>query len=103
MAPAARDLPLASGSGRAALARFCTALRDITLVEHDRPLVLVVAHGGVLNLLVRALAEDRPRVGSVRSLRAWAESRDLELREGTAPGTLELVVAEGPSVPHDAP
>lgn len=54
-------------------------------------------------LLVRALAEDRPRVGSVRSLRAWAESRDLELREGTAPGTLELVVAEGPSVPHDAP
>lgn len=45
-------------------------------------------------LLVRALAEDRPRIGSVRSLRLWAERRGIELRGSSETGVVELVVAE---------
>jgi hypothetical protein len=45
-------------------------------------------------LLVRALAEDRPRIGSLRSLRSWAERRGIVLRDSAEGGVLELVVAE---------
>jgi len=45
-------------------------------------------------LLVRALAEDRPRAVSLRALRSWAESRGIVLRDADQPGTIELVVAE---------
>ncbi|MGW9268879.1 MULTISPECIES: YaaA family protein [Microbacterium] len=45
-------------------------------------------------LLVRALAEDRPRIGSRRALLRWAEGRGIVLRETDHPGELELVVAE---------
>ncbi|MBO9626693.1 MAG: peroxide stress protein YaaA [Microbacterium sp.] len=45
-------------------------------------------------LLVRALAEDRPRLGGLRSLRAWAQRRDILLRDTPERGILELVVAE---------
>lgn len=41
--------------------------------------------------LVRRLARERPRVGSVAALRRWADAAGLVLREG-APGELELVV-----------
>ncbi|ALX66755.1 YaaA family protein [Microbacterium sp. XT11] len=44
-------------------------------------------------LLVRALAEDRPRVGSLRAFLAWAESRSLTVRVTDSPGIVELVVA----------
>ena len=39
--------------------------------------------------LVRALAQDRPRIGSLRALHAWADRRSLRLRAG-APGEVEL-------------
>ncbi|MCS3441616.1 YaaA family protein [Microbacterium phyllosphaerae] len=63
---------------------------------------VVTEHGRALNhfnkkskgLLVRALAEDRPRVRSVRTLRTWADSRGLVLRDAVEPGILEFVVAE---------
>ncbi|MFP3416311.1 hypothetical protein SB773_33250, partial [Bacillus sp. SIMBA_074] len=63
---------------------------------------VVTEHGRALNhfnkkskgLLVRALAEDRPRVASLRSLRRWAESRGVVLRDTEQPGVLELVVHE---------
>lgn len=45
-------------------------------------------------LLVRELAEDRPRVGSLRSLRSWAQKHDVVLRDSESPGIWELVVAE---------
>lgn len=45
-------------------------------------------------LLVRALAEDRPRVRSLRALRTWAAQRDIVLRDGEDPGILELIVDE---------
>ena len=41
--------------------------------------------------LVRALAEDRPRVGSLRGFRRWAEAAGWDVRPG-APGELDLVV-----------
>ncbi|MFS0852391.1 YaaA family protein [Microbacterium sp. 179-I 3D4 NHS] len=44
--------------------------------------------------LVRMLAEDRPRIGSLRALRGWAEARGVVLRDADEPGILELVVAE---------
>ncbi|MHC9044995.1 YaaA family protein [Microbacterium saperdae] len=44
-------------------------------------------------LLVRALAEDRPRIGSLRSLRSWAQKNDVVLRDAETPGVWELVVA----------
>ena len=45
-------------------------------------------------LLVRALAEDRPRIGSLRSLRSWAQKNEVVLRDAESPGVWELVVAE---------
>ncbi|UTT51566.1 YaaA family protein [Microbacterium maritypicum] len=63
---------------------------------------VVTAHGRALNhfnkkskgLLVRAIAEDRPRVSSLRGLRAWAQKRGIVFRDGAEPGTVELVVEE---------
>lgn len=63
---------------------------------------VVTAHGRALNhfnkkskgLLVRAIAEDRPRVSSLRGLRAWAQKRGIVFRDGAQPGILELVVEE---------
>lgn len=45
-------------------------------------------------LLVRALAETRPKIASRRSLRSWAEKQGIVLRDGSDAGTLELVVSE---------
>lgn len=45
-------------------------------------------------LLVRELAETRPKIASRRSLRSWAERRGIVLRDGADSGTLELVVSE---------
>ena len=45
-------------------------------------------------LLVRALAEDRPRIGSLRSLRSWAQKNDVVFRDAESPGVWELVVSE---------
>ncbi len=55
---------------------------------------VVTAQGRALNhfnkkskgLLVRALAEDRPRLGSLRGLHRWAQAHDVVLRDGAAPG-----------------
>ena len=63
---------------------------------------VVTEHGRALNhfnkkskgLLVRALAEDRPRLSSERTFRVWAARRDILLRAGDGPGILELVVTE---------
>lgn len=63
---------------------------------------VVTAHGRALNhfnkkskgLLVRAIAEDRPRVSSLRGLRAWAQKRGIVFRDGAQPGIVELVVEE---------
>lgn len=63
---------------------------------------VVTEHGRALNhfnkkskgILVRALAEDRPRVRSVRTLRTWAEARGLVLRPSSEAGVLEFVVSE---------
>ncbi|MEV8263052.1 peroxide stress protein YaaA [Microbacterium sp. NPDC077057] len=63
---------------------------------------VVTAQGRALNhfnkkskgLLVRALAEDRPRLGSLRGLHRWAQAHDVILRDGAAPGEIELVVAD---------
>jgi cytoplasmic iron level regulating protein YaaA (DUF328/UPF0246 family) len=63
---------------------------------------VVTEHGRALNhfnkkskgLLVRALAEDRPRVRSLRTLRTWADGRGLVLRSSDESGVEELVVAE---------
>ena len=45
-------------------------------------------------LLVRALAETRPKIASRRSLLTWAEKQGIVLRDGADAGTLELVVSE---------
>lgn len=45
-------------------------------------------------LLVRELAETRPKIVSRRSLRSWADRRGIVLRDGADAGTLELVVSE---------
>lgn len=42
--------------------------------------------------LVRALAEDRPRLTTLSSLRRWASARGVEMRDGLGPGTIDLVV-----------
>lgn len=63
---------------------------------------VVTAHGRALNhfnkkskgLLVRALAEDRPRVASARMFRTWAARREILLRDTDDAGILELVAAE---------
>jgi cytoplasmic iron level regulating protein YaaA (DUF328/UPF0246 family) len=62
---------------------------------------VVTEHGRALNhfnkkskgLLVRAIAEHRPRVSTLRGLRTWAEKQGMTLRDGV-PGVLELVVDE---------
>lgn len=43
--------------------------------------------------LVRALAEDRPRVRTLAGLRAWAAKRGIEIRDGEAANVIALVVA----------
>jgi len=61
---------------------------------------VVTEHGRALNhfnkkskgLLVRAIAEDRPRISSLRGFRAWAQRRGIILRESEEPGVLDLVV-----------
>ncbi|MBP3978101.1 peroxide stress protein YaaA [Microbacterium sp. BLY] len=45
-------------------------------------------------LLVRALAEDRPRIGSLAALRRWGQARGLVLRDAAVSGEVELVVAD---------
>ena len=63
---------------------------------------VVTAQGRALNhfnkkskgLLVRALAEDRPRLGSLRALQRWAQAHDFVLRNGAVGGEVELVVAD---------
>lgn len=45
-------------------------------------------------LLVRTLAEERPRIRSLRALLSWAGERGIVFRDGDEPGVLELVVAE---------
>ncbi|MEW2513869.1 histidine phosphatase family protein [Streptomyces sp. NPDC046870] len=51
--------PPGGESGHTALARFRTALHEVVTAEYTAALVLVVAHGGVLNLLTRALTVGR--------------------------------------------
>lgn len=61
---------------------------------------VVTEHGRALNhfnkkskgLLARAIAEDRPRISSLRGFRAWAAGRGILLRDGEQPGVLDLVV-----------
>ncbi|MCZ4605912.1 histidine phosphatase family protein [Streptomyces sp. Lzd4kr] len=70
--------PPGGESGHAARARFCAALHDVLAAEGTAGRVLVVAHGGVLNLLATALVtarEDAPRamVGNCRALCLDAE------------------------------
>lgn len=63
---------------------------------------VVTEHGRALNhfnkkskgLLVRALAEDRPRIRSLRTLRSWADAHGIVLRDSSEQGVLEFVVAE---------
>lgn len=63
---------------------------------------VVTEHGRALNhfnkkskgLLVRALAEDRPRLSSLRAFRGWADLRGMVLRASEENGILELVVVE---------
>lgn len=45
-------------------------------------------------LLVRAFAEGRPRITSLRSLLAWASKHGIVLRQSLEEGVLELVVSE---------
>jgi cytoplasmic iron level regulating protein YaaA (DUF328/UPF0246 family) len=45
-------------------------------------------------VLVRALAEQRPRIGSLRALYAWAERNGVALRAAEEDGVVELVVPE---------
>ncbi|MFJ4224774.1 YaaA family protein [Microbacterium sp. NPDC089695] len=63
---------------------------------------VVTEHGRALNhfnkkskgLLVRTLAEERPRIRSLRTLKTWAQARGIVLREAAEDGVQELVVAE---------
>ncbi|OAN43489.1 YaaA family protein [Microbacterium sp. H83] len=63
---------------------------------------VVTEHGKALNhfnkkskgLLVRRLAESRPRLGSLRSLRRWADGQGIVFRDAQETGAVELVVAE---------
>lgn len=43
--------------------------------------------------LVRALAEDRPRIGTFRGLQTWAQSHGVMIRPAETPRVVELVVA----------
>ncbi|MFG1666264.1 histidine phosphatase family protein [Streptomyces sp. Y7] len=64
--------PPGGESGHDARARFCAALHEVLAAERTAEQVLVVAHGGVLNLLARALlaAGDEPPRGMVGTCRA---------------------------------
>lgn len=63
---------------------------------------VVTAQGRALNhfnkkskgMLVRTLAEQRPRFATLRGLRGWAREHGVELRDADEAGVLELVVAE---------
>lgn len=63
---------------------------------------VVTSQGRALNhfnkkskgLLVRALAEQRPRFGTLRGLRTWAAANDFQFRDADERGVLELVVDE---------
>lgn len=63
---------------------------------------VVTPHGRALNhfnkkskgLFVRALAEQRPRFGTLRGLRSWASAGGFLLRDTDERGVLELVVDE---------
>lgn len=63
---------------------------------------VVTAQGRALNhfnkkskgLLVRAIAEDRPRMRTLRGFRSWAQKQGIELRDGEQAGVVELVVEE---------
>ncbi|MEV5882461.1 histidine phosphatase family protein [Streptomyces sp. NPDC052020] len=57
--------PPGGESGHAARARFCAALHDVLIAERTAGQVLVVTHGGVLNLVARALAATRAEVPHV--------------------------------------
>ncbi len=70
--------PPGGESGHAARVRFCAALHEVLAAERTAGQVLVVAHGGVLNLLARALpaaGDEPPRlmVGTCRALCLDAE------------------------------
>lgn len=61
---------------------------------------VVTEHGRALNHfnkrakgeLVRALAEQKPRVRTLAALVEWASSQDIEFRSAEKPGTVDLVV-----------
>lgn len=63
---------------------------------------VVTSQGRALNhfnkrskgLLVRALAEQRPRFGTLRGLRTWAAANDFRFRDTDERGVLDLVVDE---------
>lgn len=76
------------------------ALGPLPVGIHSAYVRVVTAQGRALNHfnkkakgeLVRAMAVDRPRVRSVRSLINWATSRGMTIRAGEASGVVELVV-----------
>ena len=78
------------------------ALGPVPDAVASRYVRVVTEHGRALNhfnkkskgLLVRALAEDRARLRSLRMLRTWADRRGFVLRSADEPGVEELVVAE---------
>ncbi|QNA92399.1 MULTISPECIES: YaaA family protein [unclassified Microbacterium] len=45
-------------------------------------------------LLVRALAQDKPRTGTLRGFRSWAQAHGIVFRDGEHSGVVELVVTE---------
>src|SRR6218665_1790802 len=63
---------------------------------------VVTPHGRALNhfnkkskgLLVRALADQRPRFGSLKGLRTWSAANGIRFRDTDDPGVVELVVDE---------
>lgn len=66
-------------------------VRVITAAADGRVRALNHFNKHAKGALVRLLAEDRPRIGSVRALREWADAHGVTLRAG-APGELDLVV-----------
>lgn len=63
---------------------------------------VVTAEGRALNhfnkkskgLLVRALADARPRFATLRGFRRWAEANGIVIRHAAEPGIVELIVEE---------
>ncbi|MFS0893417.1 YaaA family protein [Microbacterium sp. 179-I 3D3 NHS] len=78
------------------------ALGPVPASVPSRYVRVVTEQGRALNhfnkkskgLLVRALAEDRPRITSPLALRRWADERGVEFRDTDDANVLELVVAE---------